>query len=192
MAALHRRARRRHCSSSVCSTCAIVRDTPWRFPRRVSQGTSHAPRASSVLDDRLRRGLISSFATPPAFTSRAGVPLFRPPAAAPFSFMKEPFMFQARPGPAHSMQLFGRAAHSAPGGSNVVAAPSVASAFALTTVTGPHSAGSVFPQPSTGLLTPLVGPMALIIHDRPTQGSMSTDQHSDAFTSWSHRHPQPA
>ena len=127
-----------------------------------------------------------SFAAPPAFASRAGDPLFRPPTAAPFSFMQAPFTFQARPGPAPSMQLSGRAGPSAPGGSNIFTAPSVASAFASTTVSASHSAGPVFTQPSPGLLPPLVCHMALTVPDRTTQGSMSTGQHSDAFTSLSH------
>ena len=131
-------------------------------------------------------GTSPSFATPPAFASRTGDLLFRPPAAAPFSFMQAPFTFQARPGPAPSMQLSGRAAPSAPGGSNVFTAPFVASTFASTTVSAPHSLCFVFPQPSSGLLPPLVRPMAFTAPDRTIQGSMSTGQHSDAFTSWSH------
>ena len=43
----------------VRSPLAIERHTPWRLPRQIFQGASHSPRASSVLDDRLRRGLIS-------------------------------------------------------------------------------------------------------------------------------------
>ena len=131
-------------------------------------------------------GSSPSCATPPAFASRAGDPPFRPFAAAPFSSMQAPFTFQARPWPAPSMQLSGRAAPSALGGSNVFTAPSVASAFAFTTLSAPHSAGSMFTQPSSGLLPLLVGFMALTAPDLTTQGSMSTDQHFDAFTWWSH------
>ena len=123
--------------------------------------------------------------TPPSSVSRAGEHFFRPPAA-PFSFMQEPFMFQARPGTAPSAQPPGRSPPSAPG-NNVFTTLSLAIAFASTIVSALHATSSAFPQPTPGLLPPPIGPRAQIAPYRTTQGSMSTGQHSDAFTSWSHQ-----
>ena len=122
--------------------------------------------------------------TLPSFTSRAGDHFLRPPAA-PFSFMQAPFSFQARFGTATSVQPPGRLPPSAPGG-NVFSTLLQASAFASTTVSAPHAASSAFPQPTPGLLPPPVGPRVQMAPERTTQGSKSTNQHSDAFTSWSH------
>ena len=127
---------------------------------------------------------LRSFGSPPTFTSRTGEHLFRPPVA-PFSFMQAPFAFQARPGAAPSVQPSWRASPPASGG-NVFTTLSLASAFASTTVSAPHAASFAFPQPTPGLLPPPAGPGAQTAPDRTTQGSMSTGQHSDAFTSWSH------
>ena len=100
--------------------------------------------------------------------------------------MQAPYTIQVRPGAAPSMQLPGRAAPLVTGGSNIFTTQFFAGAFSSTTVSALHSAGSAFPQPIPVLLPPLVGPMALTAPDRTTQGSMSTGQHFDACTSWSH------
>ena len=94
-------------------------------------------------------------------------------------------MFQARPGTTPSAQPPGRSPPSATGG-NVFTTLSLASAFASTTLSAPHAASSVFSQPTPGLLPPPVKPGVQTAPDRTTQGSISTGQHSDAFTSWSH------
>ena len=123
-----------------------------------------------------------SFDTQPTFASRAGEHLFRP-LVAPFSIMQPPFTFQVRPGAA----LFpGRVPPSAPSRSNVFTTLPFASAFASTTVSAFHFASSALSQLDYGLLPPPVGLMAPTPRDQITRDSMSTGQHSDAFTSWSH------
>ena len=94
------------------------------------------------------------YGTPPSFASRAGGHFFRPPAAL-LSFMQSPFLFQSRPSTAPSAQPPGHSPPSAPSG-NVFTTLSLACAFASTTVSAPHAASSEFPQPTPGLLLPLI------------------------------------
>ena len=53
-------------------------------------------------------------------------------------------------------------------------------------MSAPHPAGFVYPQPTLRLLPPPFGPGAQLAPDQTIRGSMSTGQHSDAFTFWSH------
>ena len=82
--------------------------------------------------------------------------------------------------------VFGHVPPFAPGGSNVFTTLSLASAYASSTVNASHVVSSAFPQPTSGLLPPPVGLGTLTAPDRMTRDSMFTNQHSDAFNSWSH------
>ena len=126
-----------------------------------------------------------SFASHPTFTSRAGEHFFRPPVV-PFSFMQAPFVFQARLGAPPSAQPLSRTQPWAPGAGNVFTSLPLTGASASTTMSASHPAGFVYSQPTPRLLPPPVGPGAQTTPNQVTRDSMSSGQHSDTFTSWSH------